>query len=63
MVSSGHQSVVNRLTTSTHSIQIPHPLSEDMDILEAIFIGLSGMPVLGGLWPFDELLLTSMVLD
>ena len=37
MVAFGHKSVVNRLTANTHSIQIPHPLSEGMGTFEAVF--------------------------
>ena len=36
-VESGHKCVVNRRTVDTHSIQIPHPLSEGTDILGAVF--------------------------
>ena len=37
MVASGHKSVVNHLTGNTHSLQIPHPLGENTDTLEAVF--------------------------
>ena len=36
-LASGHKSAVNRLTAHTHSIQIPHPLSEGTGTLEAVF--------------------------
>ena len=38
MVVSGHKLVVNHLTGNTHSLQILHPLGENTDTLEAVFM-------------------------
>ena len=40
-VASGLKSIVNRLMANSHSIQIPHHLSEGMGTLEAVFMDYS----------------------